>query len=67
MHLTYECSAEAGTTRFVRTLDYRFDGFALRIVNRLLLKRRIERESAASLLALRDMATQYLASARTHA
>lgn len=67
LNLTYECSAEAGATRFVRTLDYRFAGFALRVANRLVLKRRIERESAASLLALRDMATQYLTSVRARA
>ena len=65
--LTYECYAEGDGTRFVRTLDYRFDGLGMRIANRLLLKRRIDRESAASMLALRDMATQYLASARASA
>jgi hypothetical protein len=32
----------------------------MRIANRLLLKRRIDRESAASLLALRDMAHKHL-------
>jgi hypothetical protein len=65
--LTYECSPEGSGTRFVRTLDYRFDGLGMRIANRLLLKRRIERESAASMLALRDMAARYLASARASA
>jgi hypothetical protein len=39
----------------------------MRIANHLLLKRRIERESAASMLALRDMAAQYLASTRASA
>ncbi len=33
----------------------------MRIANRLLLKRRIDRESAASMLALRDMAHKHLA------
>jgi hypothetical protein len=33
----------------------------MRIANRLLLKRRIDRESAASMLALREMAHKYLA------
>jgi hypothetical protein len=65
--LTYECAAEGSGTRFVRTLDYRFAGLGMRIANHLLLKRRIERESAASMLALRDMAAQYLASARASA
>nr|WP_189684867.1 SRPBCC family protein [Pseudomonas sp. SWRI99] len=67
LRLTYECSAEGDGTRFVRTLEYRFDGLIMRIANRLLLKRRIERESAASLLALRDRAAQDIASARASA
>jgi hypothetical protein len=60
--LTYECEAEGDGTRFVRSLDYQFSGLAMRIANRLLLKRRIDRESAASLQALRDMALKHLAS-----
>jgi len=58
--VTYECDAEGNDTRFVRTLEYQFSGLTMRIANRLLLKRRIDRESAASLLALRDMAHKYL-------
>jgi hypothetical protein len=34
----------------------------MRIANRLLLKRRIEHESAQSMLALREMAQKHLAS-----
>ena len=60
--LTYECEAEGDGTRFVRTLDYQFSGLGMRIANRLLLKRRIDRESAASLQALREMALKHLAS-----
>lgn len=52
--VTYECIADGADTRFIRTLDYRFSGLPMRITNRLLLKRRIERESAASMLALRE-------------
>ena len=59
--LTYECAAEGNGTRFVRTLEYRFSGLAMRMANQLLLKRRIDRESAASMLALRDTATKILA------
>ncbi|AMQ84108.1 MULTISPECIES: sterol desaturase family protein [Pseudomonas] len=66
LQLTYECSAHDGATRFVRTLDYQFEGIGLRIANHLLLKRRIERESATSMLALRDMATRHLAPAGAH-
>jgi len=66
LRLTYECSAHNAATRFVRTLDYQFEGIGLRIANHLLLKRRIERESATSMLALRDMATRHLALAGAH-
>ncbi|MGB6215025.1 SRPBCC family protein [Pseudomonas mandelii] len=58
--VTYECEAQGEGTCFVRTLEYQFSGLAMRITNRLLLKRRIERESAASMLALRDMAQKNL-------
>jgi hypothetical protein len=58
--LTYECAAQGDGTRFVRTLDYRFDGLGMRLANLLLLKRRIERESATSMQALRDMALRHL-------
>lgn len=67
LELTYECLDEGVGTRFVRTLDYRFDGLGMRIANRLLLKRRIDRESATSMLALRDKTAQYLASVRASA
>nr|WP_242485560.1 SRPBCC family protein [Pseudomonas sp. TH43] len=65
--LTYECSGDTLGTRFVRTLDYHFEGLGMRIANQLLLKRRIDRESAASMLALRDRAAQSIASARASA
>lgn len=59
--VTYECEAlDDGGTRFVRTLDYQFSGVAMRIANRLLLKRRIDHESATSLRALREKAQQHL-------
>ncbi|MHC8380393.1 SRPBCC family protein [Pseudomonas sp. LB3P14] len=58
--VTYECEALGDSTRFVRTLEYQFSGLAMRIANRLLLKRRIDRESAASMLALREMAQKQL-------
>lgn len=58
--VTYECEALGKDTRFVRTLEYRFSGLAMRIANRLLLKRRIDRESAASMQTLREMAQKYL-------
>jgi hypothetical protein len=65
--VTYECTAEGDGTRFVRTLDYQFSGLAMRIANRLLLKRRIDRESAASMQALREMAHKHLAAAGVNA
>ncbi|NUU36071.1 SRPBCC family protein [Pseudomonas sp. C2B4] len=59
--LTYECEAEGNGTRFVRTLEYQFSGLGMRIANTLLLRRRIDRESAESMLALREMAQKHLA------
>ncbi|WLI15071.1 SRPBCC family protein [Pseudomonas sp. FP603] len=59
--VTYECEAFGDDTRFVRNLEYCFSGVMMRIANRLLLKRRIERESAQSMLALREMAQKHLA------
>lgn len=60
--VTYECEAVGDGTRFVRTLEYQFSGLAMRIANRLLLKRRIDHESAASMQALRETALKHLAS-----
>lgn len=60
--LTYECECEGTGTRFVRTLEYQFSGLLMSIANRLLLKRRIDRESTASMLALSEMAQKHLAS-----
>lgn len=59
--LTYECAAAGNGTQFIRTLDYQFSGLLLRIANQLLLKRRIDLESAASMEALRVMSHRYLA------
>jgi hypothetical protein len=59
--VTYECQpADGGGTRFTRTLEYRFTGLLMRLGNQLLFKQRIARESAASLLALREMAQRSL-------
>jgi hypothetical protein len=38
----------------------------MRVANRLLLKRRIERESATSMQALREMALKHLALTEQH-
>lgn len=58
--VTYECAAAGYGTQFIRTLEYQFAGVGMRIANQLLLKRRIERESAESMLALREMAQKQL-------
>ncbi|MHC8320301.1 SRPBCC family protein [Pseudomonas sp. GB2N2] len=63
LEVTYECEADGDGTRFVRTLEYQFSGLGMRIANKLLLKRRIDHESAASMLALRDMAQKHLSPA----
>ncbi|EJM69656.1 sterol desaturase [Pseudomonas sp. GM49] len=65
--VTYECDATGEDTRFVRTLEYQFSGLAMRIANRVLLKRRIDHESAASMQALRDMAQKHLAASGVNA
>ncbi|MNI96452.1 hypothetical protein D3C73_1548980 [compost metagenome] len=67
MRLTYECAAEGDGSRFVRTLEYQFSGLVMRMANQLLLKRRIERESAASMLALRNTVEKYLTSSGVRA
>ena len=64
--VTYECAAEGDGTHFIRTLEYQFAGVGMRIANQLLLKRRIERESAESMLALREMAQKQLTPAGAH-
>jgi len=57
LRVTYECQPlTAHDTRFVRTLEYGFAGLPMRLGNQLIFKRRIERESSASLLALCEMA-----------
>lgn len=61
LSVTYECQATQCGTRFVRTLEYHFPGWVMRLLNRLLLQKRIERESAESLLALRNVVEQLLA------
>jgi hypothetical protein len=45
--VTYECEAEGDGTRFIRTLEYQFSGLGMRLANKLLLRRRIDRESAS--------------------
>ncbi|AXQ28157.1 SRPBCC family protein [Solimonas sp. K1W22B-7] len=65
LQLTYECHATAGGTQFVRTLEYRMSGLLMQWTNHLLLKRRIARESEASLRNLGARAEQLLAPAAT--
>lgn len=58
LDLVYEVHAVPEGTRFVRTLMYAFPGLAMRIANALVLARRIDQESAASLVILRDVITR---------
>jgi hypothetical protein len=55
LDLVYEVFAAPGGTRFVRTLLYAFPGLGMRLANALVLSRRIDRESAASLAILREV------------
>ncbi|WP_342118282.1 SRPBCC family protein [Pseudoduganella sp. OTU4001] len=50
--VTYECAATAAGTRFVRTLEYRFASLLVRLADRLVLRRRVASDSAASLQKL---------------
>ncbi|VFT06403.1 sterol desaturase [Pseudomonas aeruginosa] len=63
--LSYECQPSAAGTRFVRTLEYRFDGWSMRLANLFLLRRRIERESEESMQRLRRVAEARIASAES--
>ncbi|MGE8064108.1 sterol desaturase/SRPBCC family protein [Pseudomonas sp. NPDC089569] len=67
LELTYECQAQGDGTQFVRTLEYQFSGVGMRIANTLLLRRRIDHESAESMLALREMAQKHLKQAGANA
>lgn len=51
--LRYDVSDEGEGTRFVRTLEYGLDGLLMRVANALVLRGRIDRESEASLRALK--------------
>ena len=52
--LTYTMTPDGDGTLFERTLCYELPGFWLRLANRLLLRRRIEKESAESLRQLKQ-------------
>ena len=39
----------------MRTLEYGFEGWPMRLLNGLFMRRRIERESQASMQALREV------------
>ncbi|WP_342244433.1 SRPBCC family protein [Pseudomonas sp. OTU5201] len=54
--LTYECESTGSGTRFVRTLEYGFSGLAMQIANWLVMRGKIDRESAESMKQLKEMA-----------
>jgi hypothetical protein len=54
MEVIYECRPSGSGAVFSRTLHYQLPGLVMRVLNFLVLKRRIERESAESLNKLRD-------------
>lgn len=58
--VTYECQAMPAGTLFIRTLEYDFPGWLMRLLDRLMMRRRVERESEDSLLALKRVAEQKL-------
>ncbi|WP_044874261.1 SRPBCC family protein [Pseudomonas sp. LFM046] len=61
--LTYECEKTANGTRFVRTLEYGFSGWVMRLANRLVMRRTIDRESVESMRQLKAMAEQHIEAA----
>lgn len=65
LRLSYECQPSVAGTRFVRTLEYRFDGWSMRLANLFLLRRRIERESEESMQRLRRVAEARIAAAES--
>jgi hypothetical protein len=64
--LTYECESTASGTRFVRTLEYGFSGFAMRIANWLVMRGRIDRESVESMKRLKEIAERTIEKAPLH-
>lgn len=55
MLVTYECLATPTGTRFKRTLQYQFSSFVARLLDRLFIRKRIERDSVALLSKLRTV------------
>lgn len=53
--LTYQVSPDGDGALFERTLSYKLPNVFLRILNKLILRRRIERESAESLARLKTV------------
>ena len=56
IRITYECSTATGGARVERKLEYSFSSPFFRLVDRLFLRKRIERDSVALLEKLRSMA-----------
>jgi uncharacterized protein YndB with AHSA1/START domain len=53
--ITYELAPSDGGTRFVRTLEYEMPNALLAILDALVIRRRIERESAQAVANLREI------------
>jgi hypothetical protein len=56
--VTYECLPAVGGTRFVRTLDYRFGYPLARLLDRVVARRRIRRDSVELLNKLGIVANE---------
>jgi hypothetical protein len=54
LRVAYECQGQGTTTRFERIMDYRLNGWLLRLANRLFLQHKVARESQQSMLNLRQ-------------
>ena len=60
MFVTYQCQPHGSQTRFTRTLEYRFAHPVGRLADRLVLHKRIERDSAKLLRNLSAVAEHRL-------
>lgn len=60
MYVTYECTAKDGFTRFTRTLEYKFTNGIGRLADKISVRKRIEKDSVASLQKLGRVAERVI-------
>ncbi|WP_397452794.1 SRPBCC family protein [Pseudomonas sp. NA-150] len=60
MVVTYQCLETATGTRFIRTLEYQFSNWIGRVADRLILRKRLERDAVELLSKLGTVAEQVI-------